>query len=123
MNNDPKYFEEATPRTPVLLLDDNLMTSLRLRTQLQNLGCEVTVASAWPDQSTLVPPLVIINLGSRTMDGLGFVRAAQSTLDGATIIGFCGHKEIEIRRAAKAAGIGRLLTNENVVEEIAKLIG
>lgn len=122
MNDDTKYFDAARPTTRVLLLDDNLMTSLRLRQQLQNMGCEVAVASTLPDQSTLRPQLVIINLGSRTMDGLSFISAAQSTLEGATIIGFCGHKEIEIRRAAKASGVHQLLTNENVVEEVLRVI-
>lgn len=121
-NDDTKYFDAAKSTTRVLLLDDNLMTSLRLRQQLQNMGCEVAVASTLPDQSTLRPQLVIINLGSRTMDGLSFISAAQSTLEGATIIGFCGHKEIEIRRAAKASGVHQLLTNENVVEEVLRVI-
>lgn len=122
MNDDAKYFDPVGQGTPtrVLLLDDNLMTSLGLRQQLQTLGCEVVVASTVPDQSTLGPHLVIINLGSRTMNGLGLIAAAQSTLNGATVVGFCGHKEIEIRRAAKAAGVDRLLTNENAAEEAGK---
>jgi DNA-binding NarL/FixJ family response regulator len=106
----------------ILLLDDNLMTSARLVNFLRSRGCEVLLARQLPDQSTFVFDWVILNLGSRSMNGIGLLTQAQSTFPDAKTAGFCGHLEIEIRRAAKAAGIGHLMTNEQVAEQLEKLL-
>lgn len=57
---------------------------------------------------------VLINLGSRSLNGVAQIETCRELLPKVRVIGFCGHLEIEIRRAAKAAGIDRLLTNEQV---------
>ena len=61
--------------------------------------------------------IAIINLGSRGLDAteqIGFCRAAGIP----RVIGFCGHLEVEIRRAAKAAEIDKILTNENALSDL-----
>lgn len=95
-----------------LLLDDNLMSSMRLSSQLERLGYTVQIRRAVPETANEDTALVIINLGSRGMDGVQFIGEARERLTGARVVGFCGHLEIEIRRAAKAAGIDKILTND-----------
>jgi len=94
----------------VLLLDDNLLSSTRLQRALETQGHEVHVA-AKPDKSDSVDQ-VLINLGSRSLSGIELISQCRELFPGATVNGFCGHLEIKIRRAAKAAGINKILTND-----------
>ncbi|HVF09847.1 MAG TPA: response regulator [Abditibacteriaceae bacterium] len=111
-----------------LLLDDNLMSAVRLQRQLQEAGYQVTTARAVPRPEEAAPDrcltdiaqpqLIIINLGSRSLDGVLLIGACRERYPAARIIGVCGHLEIEIRRAAKAAGIHKILTNEQAFSQL-----
>lgn len=100
-----------------LLLDDNLLTQTRVAAQLQSAGCQVQTRRALPTEDDF--ELVLINLGSRSMPGLDLLRSAKTRLPNAQIWGFCGHLEIEIRRAALQIGVDKLLTNEVAMSELA----
>lgn len=100
-----------------LLLDDNLLTQTRIAAGLQLADCEVQTRRALPDGGDF--ELVLINLGSRSMPGLGLLEAAKTRFAGAQIWAFCGHLEIEIRRAALKIGVDKLLTNEVAMSELA----
>jgi CheY-like chemotaxis protein len=104
----------------ILVIDDNLMTSVRIESQLTALGHTVKVARKAPEGANF--DLVLLNLGSRTLSGAALVSSARENLPPAQIWGFCGHVEVEIRRAAKAAGIDRLLTNEVAITDLASVI-
>jgi DNA-binding NarL/FixJ family response regulator len=65
------------------------------------------------------PALAIINLGSRGLNGVQLISALHEKFPETRVLGFCGHLETEIRRAAKAAGIERILTNENAFSDLA----
>jgi len=94
----------------ILLLDDNLMSSTRLQRALETQGHAVTVAA----RPAPLPgcEVVLINLGSRSLPGIDFIAECRGLFPAAAVKGFCGHLEVEIRRAAKAAGIDQLLTND-----------
>lgn len=94
----------------ILLLDDNLMSSTRLQRALETQGHTVILAAQ--PQPDLTCDMVLINLGSRSLRGIEFIAECRNLYPAATVKGFCGHLEIEIRRAAKAAGIDQLLTND-----------
>ncbi|MEO6909232.1 MAG: hypothetical protein ABI210_15205 [Abditibacteriaceae bacterium] len=94
----------------VLLFDDNLLSSTRLQRALETQGHEVQVITK-PDAGESID-LVLINLGSRSLPGIELISQCRELLPGAIVNGFCGHLEIEIRRAAKAAGINKILTND-----------
>ena len=91
-----------------LLIDDNLMSAMRVAAQLERGGYVVQTAREWKSGEW---NLVVINLGSRNLDGASLVQAARES-SSARVVGFCGHLEIEIRRAAKAANIDKILTND-----------
>jgi DNA-binding NarL/FixJ family response regulator len=94
----------------VLLLDDNLLSSTRLQRALETQGHQVQIA-AKPDVSDSMDQ-VLINLGSRSLPGIELISQCHGLFPGVTVNGFCGHLEIEIRRAAKAAGINKIFTND-----------
>ena len=102
----------------VLLLDDNLMSSARITRRLQGENYRVVAAreakNAPASTCSAGWTCVLINLGSRSLNGVAQIAMCRELFPDARVLGFCGHLEIEIRRAAKAAGIDRLLTNEQV---------
>lgn len=106
----------------VLLLDDNLMTSARIVNALRSWGHEVLLLRDLPAPADAQPDWIVINLGSRSMDGLKLLQNARRDFPQAEVAGFCGHLEVEIRRAAKAAGIHQLLTNEQVTQQLKVLL-
>ena len=85
------------------------MSSTRLQRALQTQGHDVQVASQPAGESF---DLVLINLGSRSLHGVDLISLCRALFPGIAVKGFCGHLEIEIRRAAKAAGIDKILTND-----------
>lgn len=113
----------------VLLLDDNLMTTARVRSQLEKVNYRVQMARRLPengpDTATVLnpPDLVIINLGSRSIDGIALIKSCLQQYPKARVVGFCGHAEIEIRRAAKQAGLSRILTNDEALQNLAYSLG
>jgi ActR/RegA family two-component response regulator len=106
-----------------LLLDDNLMSAVRVQAQLERIGYRVQTARNLPNDEgskDMLPELVVINLGSRGMNAVGFISACRERFPTSRVIGFCGHLEVEIRRAAKAAAIDKILTNDQAYSELAK---
>lgn len=101
-----------TPQTPIVLLDDNLFTSARVSSALRAGGRQVLVARKV--EAIQSCGIALINLGSRSLGGVSLIESLRQKFPEARIFGFCGHLETEIRRAARAAGIDRLLTNESV---------
>jgi CheY-like chemotaxis protein len=98
------------------------MTSARIVNAVRSWGHEVLLSRDLPTPADAQIDWIVINLGSRSMDGLKLLQNARHDFPQAEVAGFCGHLEVEIRRAAKAAGIHHLLTNEKVVEQLKDLI-
>lgn len=103
------------------LLDDNLMSAVRVQSQLQRAGYRVrTMRELAPADEA--PDLVLINLGSRSLDGIKQIEASHAQFPAAKVFGYCGHTEVELRKAAKAAGMRRIFTNEEAMMELAQLL-
>ena len=96
----------------IVLLDDNLFTSARVSSALRARGQQVLVAKSI--SSIAACDIALINLGSRSLNGVALIEPLRLKFPQAKVMGFCGHLETEIRQAARAAGIDRLLTNESV---------
>ncbi len=102
----------------ILLLDDNLMSVLRLENNLRAAGHEVKTARQAPAQGEF--DVVVFNLGSRSLDGLNQMASWRARFADAKIWAFCGHREVELWRAAREAGVERILTNEVAMTEIGR---
>ena len=100
----------------ILLLDDNLMSALRIENNLRAAGHVVKTARLAPDDDEF--ELIVFNLGSRSLDGLSQIESWRARFESAKIWAFCGHREVELWRAARAAGVDRILTNEVAMSEI-----
>ena len=110
------------PELPfALLLDDNLMSLSRIAAALQQMNYRVLVASK-PPETADAPQLILLQLGSRRLDGIALIAPLKAKFPDARLVGFCGHREIEIRRAAKAAGLGRILTNDEALLDLANAL-
>ncbi|MDQ3813073.1 MAG: response regulator [Armatimonadota bacterium] len=110
-----------------LLLDDNLMSTMRVQPQLERMGYRVRTARTVPEvaadeTAAETPQLVLINLGSRNLNGVSLVKIGKERYPAARVIGFCGHLETEIRRAARAAGIDRILTNDQALSDLERTL-
>jgi CheY-like chemotaxis protein len=99
-----------------LILDDNLMSAMRLDAQLTRGGW---VTRTQRNAETLEEgfDVAIINLGSRGLNGPELIEKCRER-GVARIVGFCGHLEVEIRRAAKAAQIDKILTNDHALSDL-----
>ncbi len=97
------------------------MSALRIENNLRAAGHSVKTARRAPDEGEF--ELIVFNLGSRSLDGLGQVESLRERFAAAKIWAFCGHREVELWRAAKAAGVERILTNEVAMSEIGREVG
>jgi DNA-binding NarL/FixJ family response regulator len=89
----------------VAILADDLIWASRLRAAVENAGAQaVTVRSA----TDVDQPLAVIDLSGRGYDGIEAVRTAASA--GATVLAVGQHDDIEVRKAALAAGARRVLS-------------
>jgi DNA-binding NarL/FixJ family response regulator len=105
-----------------LLLDDNLMTLARVRSQLEKVGYRVQTARRLPENGQAFA-LIIINLGSRGLPGIELIKSSLELFPTARVLGFCGHAEVEIRQQAKQAGLSRILTNDEALQDLANALG
>ena len=121
MNQEPNRDVNTAPKS-ALLLDDNLMSAVRVQGQLEAAGFRVRLARVLPAKEVEAPEIVLINLGSRSLEGVAQIEICRARFPAARVLGFCGHTEIEIRQSAKAEGIGRIFTNEEAMIELAELL-
>ena len=119
MNQDSN---DAPAKGLALLMDDNLMSAVRVQGQLEHAGYRVKIIRALPTEADTAPEIILINLGSRSLKGVAQIETSREKFPDAKVLGFCGHTEIEIRKAAKAAGIGRIFTNEEAMIELGQLL-
>lgn len=103
-----------------LLLDDNLLSSARVESQLRAAGYTVLTRTKLPENQDL--DLILINLGSRRLNGLDLIGSCKTQYPSTPVWGFCGHLETEIRQSARAASIDKLLTNDNAMSALADIL-
>jgi len=96
---------DAKPRITVAVIADDLIWASRLRAAIEHAGGR-PVAVKGADE--IGAALVVIDLGGRAYDGIAAVRAAASA--GATVLAVAQHDDIEVRKAALAAGAKRVLS-------------
>ncbi len=104
----------------ILLLDDNLMSATRVENQLRASGASVKLARQLPPDGEW--KLIVVNLGSRSLNGMSLLPEAQSRFPDTTIWGFAGHREVEIWRTAKTAGVTKMVSNEAAMSELGPLV-
>jgi len=89
----------------VAVLADDLIWSSRLRAAAANAGAQPVVVR---DAASIDAPYAVIDLGGRAYDGIAAVRTAASA--GAIVLAVAQHEDVELRKAALAAGAKRVLS-------------
>jgi len=112
----------------VLIVDDNLLFCTRLLGQAQAAGWQARAVGFGPEALTLArqrrPTAIVVNLAGASRAATLFIQAVKGEPDLAPIpvIGFCGHREIQRREAALAAGCDRVVSNSAVIRDLPGLI-
>ena len=112
---------DTTSATAVAVLADDLIWSSRLRAAVANAGAQPVPVKTAAD---IVSGFAVIDLGGRAYDGIAAVHVAASA--GATVLAVAQHDDVELRKAALAAGAKRVLSYNKLFNDgpavIAKLI-
>ena len=108
----------------ILLFDDNFMTARRIVVQAEAAGKRIEGLKEFPSYSLQeTPQIVLINLNARVFSDTDYlISRCRHRFPGARIIGFSGHLEVALRQKAKAAGIDKLLTNEQALKNLAEYL-
>lgn len=95
----------AVARTTVAVLADDLIWSSRLRAAVTNAGAQPLPVK---DAASISAPFAVIDLGGRAYDGIEAVHTAASA--GVRVLAVAQHEDVDVRKAALAAGATRVLS-------------
>jgi len=102
----------------VLILEDNLIWSGRLRPALRALGHEGEFVTAVP--GSLEADVAIINLSSPRLDPFDAVRKFREK--GLFVIGHAGHKEKDLWEKGREAGCSRIVSNSELTFKLESIL-
>lgn len=103
----------------VLLYEDNLMWSEKLRKTVVGLGHTPVVMNR-PNQETPPAQVAIVNLGITMWDAAQLVKDLQAR--GIKVVGHAGHKEKETLQVGKEIGCDYLATNSETTFKLDKVL-
>jgi DNA-binding response OmpR family regulator len=107
----------------VLILDDNLMTSSAVQSQLWTHGHTASVVGS-PAHALEVlrmeaPLLAIVNLVARSFDAIDAIRSVRAAApERIRLLAFCGHTDQDRRARAYAAGADLVITNSQALKQL-----
>lgn len=103
----------------VLVFEDNLMWSARLKKTISSLGHEAVLLPSIPLE---IPEAeaAIVNVGSASLDPRVLVPRLKDA--GIYVIAHAGHKEKELQELAKDLGCNRLASNSELTFKLDKLL-
>lgn len=103
----------------VLVLEDNLMWSARLRQSLMGLGHEVVMLDRIPEELPQAD-VAILNLGSDKLWSAELVSALKD--QGAHVVGHAGHKEKQLLAAGREEGCDQVVSNSTLTFKLADVL-
>jgi hypothetical protein len=113
----------------VVILADDLIWATRLADAIRAAGAEPHVIrrladlethlERWSESASIAD--VIVDLTARAYDGVAAIRLASGT--GARVVAVGQHDDLELRRAATAAGAARVFTYRALHEDGPRLLG
>jgi CheY-like chemotaxis protein len=111
----------------VLVIDEDLLFSIRVETTLRKLGYDVLVTASPEEAITIAEgerlDLTIINFGRENLHPLETVARIKAARQPAPVMGFLSHKLIPgMRDAAREAGCDLLVANSALVLRLAQLV-
>jgi len=101
----------------VLIIESNLLWSVRLQKGLVALGYEAVVDRVLPEGKFDV---AIVNLGEQGVDWTE--RVSQLHARGTRVVAHAGHKEKELHELGRQAGCDVLATNSELTHKLADVV-
>lgn len=108
----------------VLVVDDNLLSSTTILSQLHTGGHRPALAGTEADALRTLRDtsfdFVLINLAAHRFDPVSLISTFRKTpeLKTCRIVGFCGHLEHARRKAAQEAGCDHVMTNAVALRQL-----
>lgn len=111
--------------TRILALEKDLFFSVKIRDTLQHYDMNVTTVRTLPAFEEKLgaaekPMLVIINTAAKGVDWEAAIRAA--TTQGAPVLAFGSHMDLEARAKALQAGATKVVANSKFTSDMAGLV-
>jgi hypothetical protein len=110
-------------RTLIVAVVPDLLIESRIEAAAQLQGLGVTTASV-DDASTTIadvkPRIVVIDLATAA-DSLGTFKDAAEAVE-ATVVGYYPHVEVDLREAAREAGIERVYPRSRFLRELPRIL-
>ncbi len=103
----------------VLIFEDNLMWSARLRGSVQALGHEAVVIDK-PAAGLPEGELAIVNLGSDRLPAADLVPRLKAA--GVHVVGHAGHKEKPLTQLGNELGCDQVVSNSTITFHLAKVL-
>jgi DNA-binding NarL/FixJ family response regulator len=103
------------------ILADDLIWSTRLSDAVRATGAEARVLRRVEDLAAAQVTEVIVDLTARAYDGIAAIRLAAES--GARVVAVGQHDDAALRKAALAAGAGRVFTYRALFEDGPRLLG
>jgi len=103
----------------ILIFEDNLMWSSRLKRTISGLGHESKVIGAIPEVFP-VAEAAIVNLGSSAIDPSELVPKLRAA--GIYVIAHAGHKETDLKNLSKELGCHRLVSNSELTFKLSAIL-
>ena len=104
----------------VVLIDGNLMMSSKVSSILRGLGIEVEKALGWNRIEELLSKgnfsAVFINLEA-SPSALNLIKRIKENSPEVKVIGYCGHKNVELQRSALSSGADLVVSNGQMVSD------
>ncbi len=118
---------ESAARPAIVVAGDDLLFSSGIAAALDALGYRplvVRTLDAFAEALATGPAAAILNLASDRLDVIAAIRRAKT--DAGTqrvpLLGFCGHMDIPLQAAARAAGCDLLASNGEVAGNLSRLL-
>ncbi|MGI8924911.1 MAG: hypothetical protein ACR2HJ_12955 [Fimbriimonadales bacterium] len=102
----------------ILILEDNLIWSGRLRQALRALGHDFEFVSEMPIEPS--GDVAIINLSSRRLSPFDAIRKLRE--EGILVVGHAGHKEKELWERGREAGCSRIVSNSEMTFKLESVL-
>jgi DNA-binding response OmpR family regulator len=118
---------ESAGRPAIVVAGDDLLFSSRIAAALDSLGYRplvVRTLDALVDALAEAPAAAILNLASVRLDAIAAIRRAKTDTGTRRVplLGFCGHADVSLQAAARAAGCDLVASNGEVTGNLSRLL-
>ncbi len=108
----------------VVIIDENMILSSKLRSIAKNTGYEPKVISFSKSDTVekikeFNPDYILISLESKANNVFDLIEKLKENFK---IVGYCGHTNVNLARRAKDAGVNFVATNSSIVSHFEEII-